>query len=168
MEVVVRKYEESDLAACRALWAELTQRHRDIYGDPRIGGENPGAHFDSYLEDAKLRGPWVAVVGDEVVGLGGLLVDGEEGEVEPVVVSSRRRSQGIGGVLLRHIVQEARDAGVRFLSVRPVARNVEALSFFVEAGFDTVGHIDLFQDLSASGDREWKRGIEIHGNDLKY
>ncbi len=25
------------------LWAELTEYHRGIYGDPSIGGDNPGA-----------------------------------------------------------------------------------------------------------------------------
>lgn len=168
MGIVIRRYETSDLVACRGLWAELTQRHREIYGDPTIGGDNPGSFFDAYLGNAQRRGPWVAEVLGKVVGLGGLIIHGEEAEVEPMVVSSPHRSQGVGTALLNHIVQEARDAGVRFLSVRPVARNVEAVSFFVEAGFDTVGHIDLFQDLSRSTAREWRPGIRIHGKDLRY
>ena len=152
----------------RALWSELTQRHREIYGDPTIGGENPGDFFDAYLENANLRGPWVAELVGKVVGLGGLIVNGEEAEVEPLVVSSQHRFKGSGRALLNTVVQEAGTAGVRFLSVRPVARNIEAISFFVQAGFDIVGHIDLFQDLSGSTAREWKPGIEIHGQDLRY
>ncbi len=36
--MTIRLYEPADLADCRSLWAELTQRHRDIYADPTIGG----------------------------------------------------------------------------------------------------------------------------------
>jgi GNAT superfamily N-acetyltransferase len=168
MEILIRRYETSDLEVCRALWSELTQRHREIYGDPMIGGDDPGHFFDAYLKNPNLRGPWVAELVGRAVGLGGLIVNGEEGEVEPLVVSSQHRSKGIGRALLNTIVQEAGTVGVRFLSVRPVARNIEAISFFVQAGFDTIGHIDLFQDLSGSAAREWKPGIEIHGHRLRY
>ncbi len=40
----VRAYQREDYEACRELWRELTERHRDIYGDPTIGGAIPGAH----------------------------------------------------------------------------------------------------------------------------
>lgn len=168
MENRIRKYEPSDLFACRSLWAELTQRHRDVYNDPTIGGDDPGQALEPYLENESLRGPWVVEADGEVVALAGLLIGREGAEVEPVVVSSRYRSRGIGAILVEYVVQEARNLGVRFLSVRPVARNIDAISFFVSAGFDTVGHIDLFQDLSESAETEWKSGIGIHSNELKY
>jgi hypothetical protein len=46
LEVGVRDYADGDYDACRSLWAELTEYHRDIYGDPSIGGDDPGAAFD--------------------------------------------------------------------------------------------------------------------------
>ena len=95
-------------------------------------------------------------------------MEGEEADVEPVVVSSKYRNRGIGKALIDHVVREAKKYNVRFLSVKPVARNVEAISFFVDAGFHIIGHIDLFQDLSLNPKREWKTGITIHGNKLKY
>jgi len=48
-EVIVRDYADGDYGACRSLWAELTEYHRSIYGDPTIGGDDPGAGFDDYL-----------------------------------------------------------------------------------------------------------------------
>jgi hypothetical protein len=45
-EIIIRDYVESDYGACRSLWAELTEYHRVIYGDPSIGGDDPGAGFD--------------------------------------------------------------------------------------------------------------------------
>ena len=168
MNVVVRAYRPTDYEACRALWAELTQRHRDIYEDPTIGGDDPGRGFDEYLARPGLAGMWVAETEGRVVGLAGLLVQGEEGEVEPVVVTAGQRSQGIGRLLVERAVEEARVRGVRFLGVRPVARNVEAISFFVEQGFTLLGHVDLFQDLEPGTQREWKDGIAIHGHGLRY
>ncbi|MBI1927236.1 GNAT family N-acetyltransferase [Candidatus Poribacteria bacterium] len=168
LEIKIRKYRSSDFDACRSLWIELTCRHREIYGDPTIGGSDPGHFIEPSLSNENLHGPWVAEVSGNVVGLAGLIIQGEEAEVEPVVVSSQYHSQGIGKTLLDYVVDEARKLGVRFLSVRPVARNVEALTFFVEAGFDLVGYIDLFRDLSVNSQREWKSGITLHGKKLRY
>jgi GNAT superfamily N-acetyltransferase len=168
MKITIRKYQSSDINSCRDLWTELTQRHRDIYTDQTIGGDDPGMGFDLYITNETLRGPWVAEVDGHIVGFTGLLVEGEEADVEPVIVLSKYRNCGIGKTLVEHAVQEAKNYNIRFLSVKPVARNVEAISFFIDAGFHIIGHIDLFQDLSLNPKREWKTGITIHGNKLKY
>ncbi len=164
----IRPYEPSDLEACRGLWRELTQRHRDIYEDPTIGGDDPGLSFDAHLASPNLAGVWVAEDETDIVALSGLLIDGEDGEVEPIVVRSASRSKGAGGQLLDHMIEEAKRRGVRFLSVRPVARNIEAISFFYEAGFRLLGHVDLFMELSRPTAREWRPGIALHGKDLRY
>ena len=164
----IRRYEPSDFHACRSLWAELTEHHRMIYEDATIGGDDPGQAFESYLGNDDLAGPWVAVDGDTVIALSGLIIHGKEAELEPLIVSPKYRSQGVGTKLMRHVIQEARERGVRFLSVKPVARNVAAFSFFVNAGFDLLGHVDLFQDLDVSSDRTWRSGISIHGENLRY
>lgn len=168
MGVRIRKYRTIDFDACRELWAQLTEHHREIYGDPTIGGDDPGRGIEPYLSNQNVRGPWVAERNGGIVGLGGLIVHDEEAEVEPLVVASKYRSQGIGNTLLDYLVREAKRMGVRFLSVRPVARNVGVVTWFVDAGFDLVGHIDLFQDLSASSEREWKPGMTIHGKKVRY
>jgi GNAT superfamily N-acetyltransferase len=164
----IRPYAPSDLEVCRDLWRELTQRHRDIYEDPSIGGDEPAVAFDAYLEDPHLAGLWVVEKDGAVVAFCGLLVEGEEGEVEPIVVRSAERSKGTGGQLLEHAIEEARRRGVRYLSVRPVARNVEAISFFYRTGFQALGQIDLTMNLTGSTPPVWKPGITIHGRDFKY
>jgi len=169
MKIKIRDYETSDYDVCRSLWVELTQHHRDIYEDPTIGGDDPGRGFDRYLENPQRQGPWVAEVEGQVVAFGGLLLHSkEEGEVEPVVVYQPYRDKGIGTRLVEHVVERARAKGVRFLSIRPVARNERALSLYVRLGFNTVGAIELLQDLSSSYDRKWKPGITILDNELRY
>lgn len=168
MNFKIRKYRSSDIDACRCLWAELTQKHRDIYGDQTIGGQNPGNNFDYYINKANLNGPWVAIFDDQVIGLTGLLVDGEEADVEPAIVSKQYRNQGVGKAMVKHVIEEAKKLGIRFLSARPLARNVEVIPFLIKEGFNITGQIELFQDLSNSSGRKWKTGINIHGNKVRY
>jgi GNAT superfamily N-acetyltransferase len=168
MKSRIREYASGDYDACRALWRELTERHRDIYGDASIGGEDPGSGIDAYLANPRRRGSWVAEVQGEVVALAGLMVMDEEAEIEPVVVAARCRSRGIGKTLVEHVVAQAKDMGVAYVSVRPVARNKEAIAFFVAMGFDQLGHIELFQGLSRTHGTKWTARISIHGNEVAY
>ena len=71
--VEIRDFSSSDLGACRALYAQLVQHHRELYDDPTIGGSNPGAGFDDYFALPERVATWVAVEGGNVVGLTGLL-----------------------------------------------------------------------------------------------
>jgi len=168
MKEKIREYRDTDYAACRGLWMQLTERHRLIYGDPAIGGDDPGRGLDDYLANPGRRATWVAEVDGAVIGMTGLIGNGDEAAVEPAVVAEEFRSRGIGRSLVAHAISEAKRIGIRFLSAQPVARNVEAISFFIDCGFDIVGHVDLFQDLQPGSGREWKAGITLHGRALRY
>jgi GNAT superfamily N-acetyltransferase len=135
MELEIRAYEPHDYEACRALWVELTEHHRRIYAVPRIGGDDPGVGFDELLANTSLHGAWVGAVDNEVIALTGLLVDGSEGEVEPVIVTSAMRGRGIGKRMVRHVIAQARARGLSHLNIRPVARNLEAMRAFHRCGF---------------------------------
>jgi GNAT superfamily N-acetyltransferase len=167
-EVIVRDYAEGDYGACRSLWAELTEYHRSIYGDPSIGGDDPGAGFDDYLAESQRMRSWVAGSRGGVIGLTGLLDRGTSGEVEPVVVAGTARDRGIGRMLISRVVEEARARGYEYLAIRPVARNIAAVRRFHAAGFRTLGgHIDLTMDL-AERRHEWLPGASLHGLDFDY
>ncbi|HEX7392419.1 MAG TPA: GNAT family N-acetyltransferase [Thermoplasmata archaeon] len=163
---IVRGYRRSDLENCRRLWEELTVKHREIYDDPSIGGDHPGMFFDEHLKLVGARRIWVAVQDSEVVGFVGLVVEGEDAEIEPLVVTKKLRGTGIGAKLTAAAAAKAsRTEGVKYLTVRPVARNVEAMRFFHDMGMVNVGRIELFKDLKG---RKWKQGLRIHDIDLGY
>lgn len=169
MNVAIRHYHPSDYQSCRELWAELTQRHRDIYGDPTIGGEDPGAEFDDHLKKSNLVATWVAVKDGDVIGFCSLLVEGGGGEIDPIIVRTAERSRGIGRRLLDVGIEEAKRRRMRSLSIRPVARNVAAIELYHEVGFRTLGHLDMFMDLTdESTPGKWKPGITIHGRDFEF
>ena len=166
--VVVRDYDLADYSACRMLWVELTEHHRRIYQDPSIGGDDPGGAFDDYLAVPERVGSWVADLNGRVVGLTGLFDRGTTGEVEPVVVTDRLRSQGVGRLLIERVVSEAVARGYEYLTIRPVARNVSAIRRFYHAGFQTLGgHVDLTMDL-ADRRHQWLEGARLHGLDFRY
>jgi GNAT superfamily N-acetyltransferase len=146
----------------------MTERHRVIYEDPTIGGEDPGLEFDSHLSRVGPERVWVAVSDENILGLVALIVEGEQAEVEPIVVSSDRRSRGVGGQLLERVIDEAKKLGISCLSVKPVARNLEAISFFYEAGFRILGHIQLFMWLGPSFPGQWKPGPRLFGKPFDY
>ena len=166
--IAIRPYGPADLDQCRSLWAEMTQHHRDIYDDPSIGGDDPGREFDEHMEKVGPECVLVATVDAEVAGLTSLMQNGEEAELEPVVVSSKHRDKGIGQSLVDHAVEMAKDRGVLCLSVKPVARNEKAISFFYEAGFRTLGHIQLFMWLGPPMPGQWRPGPVLFGKSLEY
>lgn len=161
--MIIREYTPADLDACRDLWRALTQRHREIYRDPSIGGADPGMEFDQHLSHARLSKLWVAILDGEVVGLCGLLVEHEESELEPIVVRPSRRNRGIGARLAQQAIAESRRLGMRFINVRPVARNVEAIAFFHREGFRLLGRLELCFPLNAGAFPDPEQGFDVHG-----
>lgn len=169
MTFTIRPYHPDDACACRALWADLVQVHRTIYEDDTIGGPDPGSHFDSYRQDPSLAGIWVADQRSKVIGMTGLLLkDGNEGELEPLIVARYYRRGHVGRQLVEKVLAEAKTRGLRHLCVQPVARNVDAIRFFVRSGFRIAGRLELFMDLQAYPRKIWKPGLTIHGEDVEY
>ncbi len=166
-EVIIRQYEQADLESCRSLWEELTQRHRDIYEDQTIGGKEPGMHFDKHLSRVGEENIWVAEHDGQVVGMVGLILEDEE-EVEPIVVAFEHRNKGIGSRLLERAIEKARELGLRYLSIRPVARNSEAISLFYRTGFKSLGHIELVMDVQQEPGIKWRPGPSMFGHFLQH
>ena len=158
--VTVRKFQAEDRMACRGLWRELTEWHRKIYKDPNVGGEHPEDYFDKHLAKVGPDQLWVAVHDSRVVGLTGLVSEEEEVEIEPLIVAETYRQKGVGKRLIRKAVMEAKEAGVKYLSIKPVARNAETIKWLYRQGFKNLGHIELFMSFAKY---KWEPGPEIHG-----
>ena len=164
--MLVRGYEERDREACRDLWRELTQWHRDIYDDQTIWQDrDPGEFFDEHLEHVGADRIWVAELDDAVVGFAGLIVTGTTCELEPVVVATGARAHGVGRELVERVVAAARGAGLRRIDVRPAARNVNAIRFFHDVGFEALGHLELMIHLQKP--KDWPVQERIADRDFR-
>lgn len=167
--ISIRPYLESDLEACRLLYRDLVLVHRDLYDDPTLGGEHSEMLFDHYLEK---YGPFavsmaVAEYDAQPVGFSALLVDGKQAEVEPLIVSPEYRYRGVGRALLEFIIEEAKKRGLSSISVKPVARNLEAMACFHSAGFRKLGQIEMVLEVGDMGIK-WRPGISLHGRKYQY
>jgi GNAT superfamily N-acetyltransferase len=162
--VTIRPYRPSDHSECRALWAQLIEHRRRLYGDPRLGGRDPGAGFEEYLTRLDLSGMWVAENDAEgVVGFLGLILDGRAGSVDPVVVASAFRGRGVGRALMTRVADEARRRGLARLSVSPAARDEAALRSLLAAGFTALASVTLSLDLRGARAGAAPAGPSVHG-----
>ncbi|MEU8816327.1 GNAT family N-acetyltransferase [Actinoplanes sp. NPDC048796] len=158
--VTVRSYRPSDHSAGRRLWAELTNQHNQMYGEPDSDG---GEGFEEYLTRLDLGGLWVADHPDDgVIGLVGLVLRGRAGEVEPIVVTISHRHKGVGRKLLRHVANEARRRNMTQLTISPESRNVDAIRSLHAAGYDVVTSIELTLDLDRAPHARQEEGLELH------
>lgn len=164
-KLVIRKYLPTDRENCRSLWKELTEWHRQIYQDPNIGGSSPENDFDKHLAKVGANNLWVGILDSKVIGLTGLIVNEKEAEMEPLIISQHYRNKGVGKKLVEKVVAEARNLDIRYLSVKPVARNEQALKFFYKQGFKNIGHVELFIDFKK---QQLKKGLNLFKLQFNY
>jgi putative acetyltransferase len=85
---------------------------------------------------------WSAWEGEELVGVGALKrLNAEHGEIKSMYTAEAARGRGVGSALVRHIVRQARERGMRRLSLETgswpyflPARALYARHGFVECG----------------------------------
>jgi [ribosomal protein S18]-alanine N-acetyltransferase len=89
----------------------------------------------------------VAADGQEVVGYGVLWCIADEGELANIAVRGDIRGRGLGASLLDHLIETARQRGVKslYLEVRPSNRT--ALRLYESRGFDEIGVRKGYYDL---------------------
>jgi GNAT superfamily N-acetyltransferase len=165
--VRIRGYDPSDLDACRQLWVELNEWHRELYASPAIGGDDPGAQFDEHLYRVGAEHIWIAEGEGRPVGMAGMIPSEGESELEPIVVARHWRGRGVGDALARLVVDAARERGDRRLITRPAARNEAALQFFHGFGFDVLGQLELLADFRMLDDQPWRGGPILAGRDFR-
>src|SRR5436309_10602341 len=98
--MIVREYRTEDHDACRALFAELVETHRELYPGADIGGD--------FVLDGTV---FVAEDEGDVVGYAGLMWHGRRAELEPIVVAGASRGHGVGRALAERVVEGAKAAG---------------------------------------------------------
>jgi ribosomal protein S18 acetylase RimI-like enzyme len=108
--------------------------------------------------DASTLPGWLAEASGEVVGLLTYLV--RDDTVELVTINAFTGG-GVGAALVRALVDECRDNGVRRVHVTTTNDNTRALRFYQRAGFRLTGlHVDAVAEA-----RKIKPEIPKYGND---
>lgn len=75
----------------------------------------------------------------EIVGYGGVLVVGGDGDVQTIALTESARGKGLGRALLNRLVSDAAEMGARqiFLEVR--SDNPSAIHLYESTGFERIG-----------------------------
>ena len=128
MGVTLRRMRWWDLEAVHALEAAL-------FPDPW----SVETFWSELAQVPETRHYVVAEEDGEVVGYAGMVSTGHQADVQTVAVRSDRQGRGLGGELLRDLLDEAsrRGAGEVLLEVR--AENVAAQELYARHGFERIG-----------------------------
>lgn len=81
----------------------------------------------------------VAETGEDIVGYAGMYLSVDEGEITNVAVASGYRCHGIGGMLLKALVDEAGKQGVARLVLEVRVSNAPAIRLYESHGFRNGG-----------------------------
>jgi RimJ/RimL family protein N-acetyltransferase len=128
MPIEVRAMRDEDRLPAAVLLAAVADERTGIGAEPPVDVERRAARFN-------LDGAFVAVAGDEIVGL--LHVDatgfgfGELG----MLVARDRRGRGVGSALVTAAIDWARERGLHKLSLSVFAHNEPAIALYRKFGF---------------------------------
>ncbi|HMQ15356.1 MAG TPA: GNAT family N-acetyltransferase [Phycisphaerae bacterium] len=95
---------------------------------------------------------FVAISGDDPVGMVSLLQVGEIGRICDLYVLPDRRGRGVAAALLAHVISTARRWSLRTLCARVAVENDAALRVFSRAGLEEHGRIVSFSRPDAEAE----------------
>jgi GNAT superfamily N-acetyltransferase len=151
-EAVARRAGPADAAELARLRWQWRAVEREEAGDP---DRFPGDFARWVAEHDGTHLPFLLEVGGRAVGMAWLAISERipgpaqwtrlTGDVQSVYVADGCRDRGLGAVLMRALIEEARVRGVRWLAVHPSPRS---FPFYRRLGFTGEGSL-LFLELSA-------------------
>ncbi len=91
--------------------------------------------FEAEIEGAPVRWPIVAVRKGKVVGYAVAWFVEDEAHLANVAVDAAYRNLGIGSLLIRHVIREARRRGAVLLGLEARRSNLRAIDLYSRFGF---------------------------------
>jgi ribosomal-protein-alanine N-acetyltransferase len=116
--------------------------------------------FLSEMNELRNRGYFVAKIGRDVVGYGGIMVYSDEAHVTTIAVDPVYQRKRIGTRLLYELTQEALRMGARALSLEVRVSNTGAQRLYNRFGFRPVGvRKNYYQETGEDALVMWVDGI---------
>ncbi len=137
-------------AACSGPIVIRPLEERDLEEESRIEAESFSMPWskESFKEllDKSYAHYLVAEEEDHIRGLCGMLVAADEGDISNVAVKTDFRGRGIGKLLLKAMLKDARQMGIRELNLEVRVSNHAAIRLYEGLGFVRVGKRPGFYD----------------------
>ena len=140
----------ADRVPLSALAAALNRAYSDYYFPIYVSPASLRAMLER--DDIALVNCAVALDDGEVVGTGLLGVRGKSGWIGGMGVVPRRRHQGIGRRVLRHLIARARALGVQTLRLEVIEENTPAHALYAQHGFRERRYLHLLERSPAPAD----------------
>jgi ribosomal protein S18 acetylase RimI-like enzyme len=129
----IRRVEPSDIGAVLAL-NERAMKQEGTDPEDIPGIEDLQRVEERYLDS---KGEFlVAEADDEIVAMGGLVVEDERGELLRMRVDPEHQREGLGSRLLARLEATAREAGLALLVAETARRQAAATEFYPAHGFE--------------------------------
>jgi RimJ/RimL family protein N-acetyltransferase len=128
MPVDVRAMRDEDRLPAAVLFAAVAEERTGIGAEPPVDVERRAARFN-------LDGAFVAVAGDEIVGLLHVEATGFGFGELGMLVARDWRGRGVGSALVEAAIGWARDRGLHKLSLSVFAHNEAAIALYRKLGF---------------------------------
>ena len=81
----------------------------------------------------------VAKNNDEIVGFAGLKVILDEADIMNIVVKKSYRNNGIGSILLKHLISYAKSLNLKTITLEVNEHNLSAIRLYDKFNFDHIG-----------------------------
>jgi GNAT superfamily N-acetyltransferase len=101
-----------------------------------------------HLDDPQLEW-WVAVIGGEAVGIGGIYQVGDLATVRDLFVAPDRRRAGIGTAIIAHLLAIARRLTPRVIVASAPSSSSDLTTFLTASGYEPAGAITEFHRRTA-------------------
>jgi RimJ/RimL family protein N-acetyltransferase len=128
MPIEVRAMRDEDRLPAAALFAAVAEERTGIGAEPPVDVERRAARFN-------LDGGFVAVAGNEIVGLLHVEATGFGFGELGMLVALDRRGQGVGSALVEAAIGWAREHGLHKLSLSVFTHNEAAIALYRKFGF---------------------------------
>jgi ribosomal protein S18 acetylase RimI-like enzyme len=113
-----------------------------LFTGPLLSFPLTTAQLDGLRADPAIT-QFTALDGESAVGHVELVSTGEgEARIARVLVDPARQGRGLGELLLRAVVAEARGRGIRLLTLRVIPTNTRAMALYKKLGFRFTGEQD--------------------------
>ncbi len=94
---------------------------------------------------------FIATIDRKLIGFVGTLFYGSIGraEIGPIAVDNRHKNNGVGTILMKHVLNFLKQQGIHRVIVRVKSMNNPGLNFFENLGFEEEGY---FQNYTKKGE----------------
>ena len=114
----------------------------------------------SELRQPESRRYVVALVGEKVIGFGGVFLVPPEAHVTTIGVAPRHQKRGVGAMLLTALVHASTDGGATELTLEVRPSNTAALALYRRCGFLIEGRRPRYYDDGEDALIMWRRNLE--------